>query len=281
MKKKVKVEYPKLWTHHRGGWNYCVSHLIKAIHNPHSSLKLYTNGVVDNFILGNNNESNWMGFLHITRSEKEIQRGLEQKKLNCLGLFVLSNYTKEYVKEFQPHLDIETVYYPTTPCNLKFNFDKFLKNKDKKILHIGHWLRNFDAFYKIQTNKIRKVLINCTNLDFKPDFQVINYLDEPIYDQYLSENIVFLNLIDSSANSTILECIERNTPIIVNRLPAIEEYLGKNYPLFYNGLTEVGNLIEKIQLGHEYLCKLDKSKFNMANFLETIQKSKIYHNVRF
>ena len=34
-----------------------------------------------------------------------------------------------------------------------------------------------------------------------------------------------------------MECIKANNPIIVNRLESIENYIGKEYPLFYDNLT--------------------------------------------
>ena len=38
------------------------------------------------------------------------------------------------------------------------------------------------------------------------------------YDILLSENIVFLDLYDSSANNAVIECIARATPLLVNNL---------------------------------------------------------------
>ena len=41
-------------------------------------------------------------------------------------------------------------------------------------------------------------------------------------------NIVFIELITSVANNTIIECIARNTPIVVNRQEGPEFYLGRD-----------------------------------------------------
>lgn len=51
--------------------------------------------------------------------------------------------------------------------------------------------------------------------------EVIEHLSDSAYDELLSENVVFLNLIDASAVNTVIECVVRNTPLIINRLPAI------------------------------------------------------------
>lgn len=49
-------------------------------------------------------------------------------------------------------------------------------------------------------------------------------------------------MFNSSANNTILECIARNTPIIVRTNPAIVEYLGENYPLYFESLNDLNKL---------------------------------------
>ena len=66
-----------------------------------------------------------------------------------------------------------------------------------------------------------------------------------------------------------------NIPAFVTRLPATEEYLGKEYPLFFNNNTEIENiinneelLIQKLKEGHEYLCNLDKPNFHLIILIE-------------
>ena len=104
--------------------------------------------------------------------------------------------------------------------------------------------------------------------------QVYNKLSNEEYDKLLSENIVFLDLIECSAVNTVIECIVRNTPIIINRLPALEEILGTNYPGFYNNLTHAAEIIQdydKINIIHLYLKSLDKSRYKLEEFVNDIQ----------
>lgn len=118
-----------------------------------------------------------------------------------------------------------------------------------------------------ENNKSVEILPNVTN-------------DE--YDQLLSENIVFINLVDASAVNTLIECIVRNTPILVNRLPAIEEYIGSNYPLFYDTFYEAYQLLNdfnQIKKGYTYLTKLNKDKFNIEYFLENFVHSNIFNSL--
>lgn len=103
---------------------------------------------------------------------------------------------------------------------------------------------------------------------------LIEHVDNDAYDILLSENIVFLNYIDVSASNTVIECIVRNTPVIVNRHPALEEYLGIHYPGFYNDLTHATQIIQNIcaiKNIYRYLTELDKSKLSLEYFMNDFQ----------
>ena len=77
-------------------------------------------------------------------------------------------------------------------------------------------------------------------------------------------------MIDASAVNTIIECIVRNTPILVNKLPAVVEILGDKYPLYYDNLDEVNSLltIKHIESAYNYLKKLDKTNLHINTFIK-------------
>jgi hypothetical protein len=105
--------------------------------------------------------------------------------------------------------------------------------------------------------------------------EIMNNVDNPTYDKLLSENVVFIKLLDASACNTIIECILRNTPILVNRLPAVEEYLGADYPLYYSTYEEAMELVnnnDNIVAASQYLSKKDKTFLNIETFLGGLQK---------
>jgi len=88
-------------------------------------------------------------------------------------------------------------------------------------------------------------------------------------------NIVIIPLFGASANNSVLEIIEMNIPAFVSRLPATEEYLGKDYPLFYNNnnISEVESIINddttlfaKMNEGYIYLSTMDKAQFSYDYF---------------
>lgn len=102
---------------------------------------------------------------------------------------------------------------------------------------------------------------------------VIEEMSNEEYDDLLSENVLFLNLIDCSAVNTVLEAIVRNTPIFVNRHPALEEVLGTLYPGFYRNLSEAAFMVadvNTIMKVNEYLSKLNKDKLHLESFVSSL-----------
>ena len=81
-----------------------------------------------------------------------------------------------------------------------------------------------------------------------------------------------VNFYDAAANNTILECIVRNTPIIVNKIEGVVDYLGQDYPLYFESEDKIEDLLEesKIKEAYLYLKKLDKKKFSISNFTNQI-----------
>ncbi len=123
------------------------------------------------------------------------------------------------------------------------------------------------------TNKFCQGLYNMVERQLN-SVTVLERLDNDEYDKLLSENIVFLNLVDCSAVNTVIECIVRNTVIVVNRLPALVEMLGVNYPGFYDTLQEAAQICQdfrRIQLIYNYLVLLDKTRYKLEFFVKHIQ----------
>jgi hypothetical protein len=103
--------------------------------------------------------------------------------------------------------------------------------------------------------------------------KILQHVDNEHYDELLETSVVFLNLVDCSAVNTILECIVRNTPILVNPLPAVVEYLGEGYPLYYKTLEEAAQLLicdEALKSAHHYLTQMDKSDLTIAHFMKGV-----------
>ena len=96
------------------------------------------------------------------------------------------------------------------------------------------------------------------------------YVPASKYDDLLCENIVVMEVFDASASNGVLDCIVRNTPIIINKHPAVVEYLGADYPLYFTHPNEIPALTENAVKAHEYLVKMDKSFLNIEVFIKNI-----------
>ena len=87
-------------------------------------------------------------------------------------------------------------------------------------------------------------------------------------------NQPFIDLYDASAVNTIIECIVRNTPIIVNKLPAVVEYLGINYPLYFKDIKNIPTLLKRDNIinAHRYLKNMDKTFLTIETFISDLQR---------
>lgn len=106
---------------------------------------------------------------------------------------------------------------------------------------------------------------------------IIPALTSSEYDRLLATHAVFLRLVDASAVNTVLECLARATPLLVNRLPALEETLGRNYPGFYSSLSEAQEMAwdaGAYRRAHAYLLRLlrtgAKTRFSRENFVTSL-----------
>ena len=373
---KVKMSYRKfnfrffqhddLKGFHRSGWSYVVG-ALQLFHNPEGPIfdsfldktfgwnyDFYTQIGVLPF------KDKWTGVFHHTPNESySINNMVEiftkpnfiESLKECVGLYVLSEYLQQWLinklcEVEYPDIPVEVLIHPTEFVDNKFTMEKFLNNKDKKVIQIGAWMRNSYAIYQISKPKyLNKCALKGRNMEnYFPTEQyleelkeaiykigggkepeeyggntrygrpcrphgpvcrpgecfcnkymiglyqmiieknrsvkVIERLDNDKYDEILSENVVFLQLVDASAVNTVIECIVRNTPIIINRLPALEEYLGKAYPLFYDTIEEAEcmlNDIEQINCGYLYLFYQNKTKFTIDNCVRDFISGNIFN----
>jgi polysaccharide pyruvyl transferase WcaK-like protein len=176
--------------------------------------------------------------------------GINKKKLNISKALLQGTHMENYVK-------------PES-----FDQNQLVKYMDKNPPELNK------RMCSVSTNKYVEGLIK--NIQSSYDsVQIIPRLENYDYDELLSKNIVFINLINASACNTLIECVARNTPILINRLEAVEEILGDNYPFYYDNIQEAGELatdINKIKETHNYLANLDKSKLSISTFIKGFEQ---------
>lgn len=246
----------------------------------------------------------WMGVVHhpyilpeyIYGSSKIVIDSTVNKYLHsCEYLITLSKALKakllynKYVKKNK--VNIINMKHPTNIFDsiLEFNYDKFIKDELKLFISLGGAFRKLNSIDKININnkQYKKLWMFGSNKTYYSNLQVecqiekynmsgnthiskeVNY---NTYNSILSQNIAFNDFIGTSANNSILDCIARNTPIIIKKLPAVVEYLGAEYPLYFNELYEVNNLLDnsRIKDAYTYLKNMNKKDLSLFLFIRKI-----------
>ena len=271
-RRKLKMMEPRVWKHHRAGWQFVVSLLQEHLSDPDGTI--FVSSVEDMLFDGTPPKDPWVGFVHqvpdnANRWFPDARRLLNhpvwtEAKPMCRGLFVLCKYLKEFLESNVIGVPVCRLYYPTPHSDSHFSFERLVRERPRKLIFVGEYLRNFEAFNLVKFDGYKKVLLRSPDvtlgqLTLSSDIEILERVPDDEYDDLLASSIVFLNLFDAPANTTVIECIERGTPILVNRLPALEEYLGAEYPFFYESLAEASAKLGDNSLilkTHEYLLSL-------------------------
>lgn len=206
------------------------------------------------------------------------------------GAIALSEYMAKWLRT-KLDVPVTAIKHPTEFPHMKFTWDAFSYNRDKKLVQVGWYLRNYRAIHQVAVpHEFRKlrlaqekpwIIEAQKRTDQHSPFRdrrdtgfvhIESWMENSEYDRLLCENIMFMEVFDASANNAIVEAIVRETPIVVNRHPAIVEYLGADYPLFYDDIREVRQLmtLSVIRQAHEYLRALDKEDLRIDNFIQRL-----------
>jgi hypothetical protein len=307
---------------HRTGWIYAV-HCLKPLHNPGA---IYFDTFVERTMRWNPAGPMcighpWIGVIHETQnvpewlSRIEIMGGVrwtfrqrEWKKTlpHCRGLFAMSEYSAEFLRESYPHLPVSVLRFPTEFPERQWSWDAFRKNPRPKIVQVGWYMRMLHAIYELPTKSYEKiglpavkdldyfdVIFDCERQERQRQglfhkhmyetAEMLGFLPNDEFDTLLEENIAFICMYDASANNTVIECISRATPLLVNPLPAVVEYLGEAYPYYYTSFDEAADKAEDHDLAwrtHEYLKRAPiRDKMSPEYFRRSILESEVYKSI--
>ena len=280
---------------HRGGWKFVINGLIrsdffdmtcKSHFNFIDLLEAYCWGnrqFVDNdkptvcIIHGTIEkrleiENDWCQLKHLLHHStyKKIQDKI-------IYQFTFTDHVRNYLID-NNYFKCNTISVLRHPLDLdidiKFTMEKFIRNADKYIVQLGQQQRFYDTIYKLRILGLKKIWLPGTKTthlkeQYKSDLVEIRYIDDyREYDEFITKNILLCHVIDANANNSIIECIVREIPILVNKHPAIVEYLGSEYPFYFKTVEEIPLLLtyNKIQCVHNYLKNLNKDFLSFRNF---------------
>lgn len=298
------------FTAHRHGWGFVLDS-IKYLHSSSGVLlddfveKTFS---WDYYKFFHNNEnrlpynSPWIGIIHNPPNHPKwfdyensiheiLKRPVFQESIkSCIGIIVLSNHLLNFLKD-KINVPIFCIYHPTEFNVKKWDLNAFLKNK--KAVQVGYWLRKIDTITKITLPNYEKIWLpsdynqgikkstlesNINGEHYEDvvkkwsDVTIEKFLSNQDYDSMVSSSVIICNMYDASANNTIIESIARESPIVVNKLPAVVEYLGEDYPLYIDSTIDEMLNIDRIVDAHKYLKSMNKEHISTTNFVKDFNK---------
>ena len=181
--------------------------------------------------------------------------------------------------------------HPVAPARESFDLQRF--EARPRAVQLGQHLRNLEAIHQLQPRRDveyvdvrlegpvpdkrrRAVADHWKSVGGRvrqPGVSVWPALDDAGYERLLAESVVFGEFLTVAAANVVVECMVRATPLVVNRLPALEDYLGREYPLFYDDIADAHRLLDRasVRKGHAYLADLDTSVLEPERFLAGLE----------
>lgn len=210
------------------------------------------------------------------------------------GIIALSEELADYLRHWPVlnNVPVRSLLHPTDLNVQSWSMHAWV-NAGYYLHQLGFFLRDTQAIYKctvdknfklsrsspdhIRWAKLRDKKLVRTNMRL-PKVEQVPRLAPHDYDELMSTRVICTHLFGASANNVVVECLARATPLVVNPLPPVVQYLGKDYPLYsksperWHEVLSVENILD----AHTYLLEhranspwLDSSVFarDVAKFM--------------
>lgn len=283
---------------HRSGWPYVFKYL-ETVHSRNGIL--FDDFVEQNFCYKDKPtvyREPWVGVFHhpptipyfgnlredllVMMQKPEFIESAKNLKM----AFALSEHLAQFLRRYLK-CPVVVLKHPCGIPNLKWTLERYSRNRHKTLIQVGYYLRNTQLVNQIPLSSFHKLRL-WTKKDWVREFDErvrkywagirreyggytdMTFIPASHYDSYLSNNIVVMEVFDASASNGVLDCIVRNTPIIINKNPAVVEYLGENYPLYFKDPSEIPGIAKRAEEAHEYLKKMDKTWLNAELFVKQV-----------
>jgi hypothetical protein len=175
---------------------------------------------------------------------------------------------------------VQVIRYPLPLVEKTWSLEDFEKNPSRKIIQVGWWMQRPHAIHALPASGMEKLWIRkpspgieeIIQLDaehLKRRFLIFDHMLETVttvddlpsedYERLLCENIAFAHYYDAKNFDLLTQCIARHTPLLINALPGVREYLGDGYPLYYYSYDDAASKASDRALildAHQYLLRL-------------------------
>jgi hypothetical protein len=290
--RKLRMGHRFGWAHHRHGWGFATNFIDQTYCAKQGTL--FVNAVEDQLLYRGAVTEPWVGILHQVPKTTipdfpDLERFLNmpawrKSEPHCLGIWTLCDYTRQYLLDAGIGVPVDTLPYPVPDEMPEFDWERFRSRVRPRLLHIGEFLRDYQAFFDLNVHEWDKQLLIPEDWDEKrPLLQLndsvvlIDPVDGQTYDQMITESIVYVKLFDAPANTLVLECLATATPICVNPVGGVMEYLGSEYPLYMNDNVDL--LLSddsRLKATHHYLKERRTEYISLSKFHTALISSSIF-----
>ena len=292
---------------HNGGWGAIMQHVEKRLDDKRARVSFVD--CSEHYFLWNKNVlmTPWIGIVHYVDDlprriypRFETLEGLvssssfQQSIRYCIGIIVLSNASVQKMREYTPSVPVLSIPHPIglkcDPTHIgivsrKFRWVVLLGQQYRKVATIYNlrtplrkiWLPGMDPRRPKSDRRLREMVEREGILYNRTDVSIW-YVNNNVYRHVLSKSIVIVDLWDASANNAVMDAISCKIPILINRLPAVEEYIGKDYPLYFTDFESLQKKVDSLRphdmaRAQEYLRSLDTDSMSVERFTDNIVRA--------
>jgi hypothetical protein len=223
---------------------------------------------------------------------------------HCLGLFTFSERAGDWLRD-RTDFPVSVVPRPFDAPQSRFDFERFARGPERLLVQLGWWMTRLNAICDLPlgignalgVRKVRRVPAahhrmavglaraqreqegwgSSDAILATTDAGPMSSSDRA---HVLASAVVFADLYDANADPVVVDCMGSATPALVNRHPAVVEYLGPEYPLYFDSLEDAAAKVvdlDAIEAAHRYLCSDEARHRATADaFLSAIRESAVY-----
>lgn len=293
---------PSDWQHRAGGFCSVVAYAKARLHDP-AAEALFVPAVEQYFAdRAAPLTRPWLGVMHqvprsatvwVADGERIIRAPMFLASLrHCRGLFALTSFLCDWLRvqlraQGVTNVPVSRLYYPlAAPLAPHQPVASVADGAPIPVVMIGGYMRNVDDFMELRVPRgFEKVVIDGdANEELRAraeacGVRVLPRLTDAEFERLFQRAVPFLSLAsDGVASTLVTECLGSNTPVLARRRACLEEYLGADYPLFFDSVDAASALLQPadLQRAHAHLARLDKSKFTPEHFVSAIARSAAY-----
>jgi len=280
---------------HRSGWPHAMHWMLTK---QSSDGVLVDDFVEQTFLYGGRNNHGkphkepWIGFFHHPPDapqwfwpDQKLQYLWQREKFleslpHMIGAVALSEHLGKWLRDTLD-VPVKVLKHPAMDIEQKWQ-----EPSKQMLLSFGWYLRDTRILWRVpkrhtfsklrlwpgKPNMVKYDHLVMGNLGEGQcgGVEQMGYVTHGKLDALLSSSIGVCWVLDASATNGVLDCISRNTPLFVNRHPAVVEYLGDDYPLYYEDPKEIPDRLGEAKVASEYLADMDKSWMSGESFAEQV-----------